>query len=393
MREDRQIAETICTCIAGNSKRGCKHAAAVCIFVSEECTASKTDFPLLWNKPSEAQHEKYKKGCTINKLLSQKIRALDETFTSEQVENVPPEYYSVNCPFINYLKTEESMKTLRIEQIQEEEKRKQELLCICEVLDKFQFEQAYYYYKSMKTDNKGKIKIRKIQCPEEFEQFYNTVQVTKDDWFKIITESQGQSSCFQWHCERFKRIASSTRAHRIKTRENNFESLAKQFKNDKFQGRMTKAMEYGLKMESEARNCFILQTGLKIYTIGLVIKILQPYLAASPDRISVADKSILEIKCPYTCEKLLIVDLEKKICYVHYLFINDKDEVELKTSHQYYTQIQVAMYVTGLEKCHFFVYSECDFVHLIISKNTIFLSEYIPKMEWFYFHHFLPLFN
>ena len=43
----------------------CKHAAAVCIYVSTEYNYSKTDEPMIWNRPSAKQLEKYKKGCRI----------------------------------------------------------------------------------------------------------------------------------------------------------------------------------------------------------------------------------------------------------------------------------------------------------------------------------------
>ncbi|KAL1513626.1 hypothetical protein ABEB36_003015 [Hypothenemus hampei] len=125
---------------------------------------------------------------------------------------------------------------------------------------------------------------------------------------KIIIVSEGQSTCYQWHSERFKRITASSRAHRIKTREENFESLAKQFNNQKFQGRMTIAMEYGLIMEIKARECFILETGLHVHTVGLIVKMDQPHLAASPDGVITETDSLLEIKCPYTCKNSMIID-------------------------------------------------------------------------------------
>ncbi|KAL1516175.1 hypothetical protein ABEB36_000094 [Hypothenemus hampei] len=80
LTEDRSVWETICTCLAGNSKQGCKHSAAVCIFVNEEYTSSKTNLPLTWNKPSESQREKYKKGCKINTLFSPKIQMSSDNF-------------------------------------------------------------------------------------------------------------------------------------------------------------------------------------------------------------------------------------------------------------------------------------------------------------------------
>ncbi|KAL1492655.1 hypothetical protein ABEB36_010881 [Hypothenemus hampei] len=229
LREDRQVLKSYCTCMAGLSKRGCKHAAAVCTFVNEESTICKTDLPLCWNKPSEAQIERYKKGCSIDVLFPQKIPALDKSFSFERVENVPQLHYSIVCPFIKYLETEESVEALRNSQREEREEQRQKLIHTCQALYRMQFDCTtyyYYYYESLNDLGVGTIKFRRIQCPTEFQHFYNTIKLTEDDWMKIASESHSQSACYQWHCERFKRITSSTRAHRIKTREQNFESCS-----------------------------------------------------------------------------------------------------------------------------------------------------------------------
>ena len=156
---------------------------------------------------------------------------------------------------------------------------------------------------------------------------------------------------------------------------------------------MTAAMEYGIKSEPKARDEYIKKTGMQVFAVGLVIKINQPFLACSPDGVILEDHSVLEIKRPYTCRNTLIFNKETGTCNVPYLIIADKDKISLKKSHKYYTQVQTSMYITGLDKCHFFVYSECDSVHIIIEKDKEFLAEIIPKIEYFYFKYFLPASN
>ncbi|KAK0076939.1 hypothetical protein PV325_004647, partial [Microctonus aethiopoides] len=46
-----------------------KHAAAICIYVNEENTLSKTDTPMIWNRPPESQLANYRKGCTLESLF------------------------------------------------------------------------------------------------------------------------------------------------------------------------------------------------------------------------------------------------------------------------------------------------------------------------------------
>lgn len=390
LRNDRSISNSYCACKAGLSKRGCKHVAAVCIYVNEECTTSKTDQPLIWNKPSDLQLVKYKKGCNINSLVSQNIAAPDKCYSIDESEHVPELIMSLECSFAKYLQTEKLTQSERAFHRQEKEKCLRELRFVCEELFKFQTGVTYHSYECLSHDKGFKIILKRIECPEKLQNLYKNVQVTKDEWIRICIESESQSECFQWFNERFKRITCSKKAHQIKTRKHNFEKLAIQFKNDKFHGTMTADMAYGLQTEPIARNCFCNSTGLKVYTIGLVIKIAQPFLATSPDGIILEDKSLLEIKCPVTCKNSIIVDRESNTSNVPYLFFNSKGKIELKKSHIYFTQIQVSMYVTGLTKCHFFVYSKNDNVHLEIQRDELFLVQYVPKMEEFYFKYLLP---
>ena len=112
------------------------------------------------------------------------------------------------------------------------------------------------------------------------------------------------------------RITSSKRAHQVKTRQTNFEKLASQFLKEKFDGRLIPSIKYGIDMEHEAKIYFSQTTAYKIASAGLVVKINQPFLAASPDGIIFEKNALLEIKCPYTCKNDIIVDREAKVSKV-----------------------------------------------------------------------------
>lgn len=58
----------MCTCKAG--KLFCKHATAIGVFVNVENTCSKTDAPMIRNRPPEEQLKKYSKGAAIEEILS-----------------------------------------------------------------------------------------------------------------------------------------------------------------------------------------------------------------------------------------------------------------------------------------------------------------------------------
>lgn len=65
-------------------------------------------------------------------------------------------------------------------------------------------------------------------------------------------------------------------------------------------------------------------------------------------------------------------------------------EIVLKASHVYYTQIQILMYCTGLNDCHFYIFNFIEPLLLVIKKDPIFLSNLISKLDTFYFSYYLP---
>lgn len=71
-------------------------------------TCSKTDKPMVWNKPPQSQLDKYHKGCAIRDLFPSKSgsRDVDETFTFKNVENVTDMHLLENSPFIEMVKAE-----------------------------------------------------------------------------------------------------------------------------------------------------------------------------------------------------------------------------------------------------------------------------------------------
>lgn len=128
-----------------------------------------------------------------------------------------------------------------------------------------------------------------------------------------------------------------------------------------------------------------------VYQIGVSVPNFEPWLAASIDGAVVFDGKInrlVEVKCPYSCMNEQIVDFQNSVCNVPYLhFVNGI--LQLKTSHQYYTQIQLQMYVTSMNLCDLFVWSPKDSVTITIMRDESFLSDLVPKLRDFYFSYYL----
>lgn len=212
----------------------------------------------------------------------------------------------------------------------------------------------------------------------------------KDDWMTIFTSTVNQRESKEWYTERNKRITAS-RANGIDKRQKLFKKLAQKYVQEKPNESVSDAMKYGAETEAEARRYFEALTGYKVDQVGMVVKQSQPFLAASPDGIILKDMSVLEIKCPFRCKDSNIIDTKAGLSRVPYLIYGSERDVKISTEHEYYAQIQMQMYVCNVKKCHFFVYSSKDEVHLIVDRNEKFLADLIPKLEKFYFKYFLPL--
>lgn len=219
------------------------------------------------------------------------------------------------------------------------------------------------------------------------EQQFFLKNITCTEVERIAAETITQGNCSRWYKERSVRISSSV-AHRVITRKRSFESLAEQLQKSK--SPRVPAILYGTAMEQEAREDFEVKVGTKVTKVGLVISPLQPWLCASPDGLFEANDGVtlLEIKCPYSRKDDYIIDAELQQSYVNYI-VYDNGSLKLACSHQYYCQVQVAMYVTNTEQCFFFVYSRKQSVTIVVERDEAFLSENIPKLEHFFYSFYI----
>lgn len=123
------------------------------------------------------------------------------------------------------------------------------------------------------------------------------------------------------------------------------------------------SLQYGRQMEPAAREAFQLLSGHDVFELGLVVRVGQGWLAASPDGIfkdNTGELCLLEIKCPFSCRDSVI-----NVGYI--------TGGELNQSHPYYCQIQIQLYCCDLKVCHLFLYSSVDQVHIIVERNEEYL--------------------
>jgi hypothetical protein len=177
--------------------------------------------------------------------------------------------------------------------------------------------------------------------------FLQCLDLSAEKAFQLCNMTVKQSQSSMWRDERKSRLTAS-RAHRIFRARSDVKRVEYFLDMKSLEG--IAGVQYGLEMESTAREKFIELTGFSVVETGLVVKKNLCWLAASPDGLFLDERDrlmVLEIKCPSSCK-----DLPINVEYI-------KDD-ELKKSHPYYTQIQLTMFVCNAEEAAFFVYSSVD---------------------------------
>ena len=360
-----------CSCVYNKNER-CKHIAALIYYVNNHRSLSKT---------SQFVQEKYSKGCSFAVIFPPPKK--------DQIEPHPIDVSKLIGP--------SPLKNILLVDDNAHEKRKKQLL------EKSQMEAAVKYEKCTKF-----VKImlelreihytygRDISADKKLIDFYEKSIVLKsaDAIIKLCCDTLQQSESDTWYAARRLRISASTNVHSIKTRKTkSIEALVQEMLYPKKVD--TTATRYGKNSESNARKQYELLYGVCVQQFGLVISEDQQWLCASPDGAVIKDdfiEKLVEIKCPYSCVKLPIVDYEAKKCNVSYLELKDDNTVDVKRSSSCFTQCQVQMYVTGTDTCDLFVHSpiENGSCCITVMRDEQFLMDVIPKCEQFYFEHYLP---
>ena len=210
----------------------------------------------------------------------------------------------------------------------------------------------------------------------------DTLKLSISEIHLLETQTRLQGECELWHKLRSNRITAS-KVHRIKTRQKDFEGLAKTLCSTSH--RTTQAMRDGLADEPKAAESYVTmaQNNLNIYPCGIVISPWAPWLAVSPDRKvydpnSTPSFGLLEIKCPRV----------QSVLECRYL-VNIDGQLRLKESHEYFTQIQTQLAVTGVEWCDFYVWCHHDVHKERIQFDPIFWQNVKDKIDNFFFKFFI----
>lgn len=125
---------------------------------------------------------------------------------------------------------------------------------------------------------------------------------------------------------------------------------------------------------------------IKIHSLGLVIQPKVPWLGYSADGVNIADKCLIEVKCPASGKKQTCSEVIKHLSYI------DKNTFTLKRNHAYFSQIQLGMGLLRLNMCHFLIYCTFDDTNalLVIPFDHSFFKDLLSQLKNIYFNRILP---
>ncbi|XP_068708975.1 uncharacterized protein [Montipora foliosa] len=158
------------------------------------------------------------------------------------------------------------------------------------------------------------------------------------------------------------------------------------------------AREWGLFHEDSARNAYKWVAShthhkLELIAKGFLISKSKPFLGASVDNIQKCQCSkgcpntVVEYKCPWKHR-----DLHPKKAFLTPEIggIKNGDGFALKSTSKYYFQVQLQMFVTGLELCQFVVWTKQGIFSVEVPYDATFMSNVCAKLERFWIGQVLP---
>lgn len=117
------------------------------------------------------------------------------------------------------------------------------------------------------------------------------------------------------------------------------------------------------------------------------------FLGCSPDGIiynhTTAEQGLLEIKCLISAEKTPLLDVAQQSSHFC-LKVNSEGELRLKTSHNYYYQIQGGMAIAKLDWCDFVLWTPTELCVEKVKFDKEAWQEMEKKLISFYHKSMVP---
>lgn len=402
--ESADIVAAECGCPAGKGPcASCKHIGAIC-FALEEFSRfghlpeflTCTDQLQQWNRPRPKKLE----VIPVAKLSSRRSEILKKVSRSTSVSTFDPR------PPAHRKLGRDAIETLRCDLL-----ALNQPLAFLDILvpsaDKVRHDHTY------SLPPQDDVPTVNVECDDEsdeqdisfcpLDKYESDVKcslnVSLEERERIERETRGQSSQQDWYVIRSKRITGS-KCGRILNQKKKTVSLLRQCLYPKPLDPPPAPIAWGRHQEPIAIRKYIsyksttIHSPVSVEKCGFIIHPTKGWLGASPDgRVtdSTTERTngIIEIKCPYSKREMTPEEactdpnfcselIESKVC--------------LKTTHSYYHQVQLQLYV-GVDLyywCDFCIYTCKGLSVQRISPDHEWQRKCIPELESYFDNHIVP---
>ncbi|XP_058467359.1 uncharacterized protein LOC131440258 [Malaya genurostris] len=391
INKERRLTNASCTCVTRKLAK-CKHIYALIYYVNANRSETKTSLEQEWGLPSARRlgNILYAKPIPISTLFPRKKGGFVDSpiipLTEQKVKNLVGPLRDTIIKNFEISKSVNNNSNSARRMKRPDNDLEGVKCCIWELINMFTEGNCY-----------GKLNID-FPSPDLKQYYESSVVLRSDQIFELCvstrTQADGNATSL-WFAARKLRISASEKAHKIKVRTSRkpAHNLAKDLINSKTVDHPN--LMYGSQNEKIALNLYRKQNNnYIIFEIGVLVSEYEPWLCASLDGVVIGKESglvekVLEIKCPINCKDQSIFDERRMSFGVKYLDIVD-NEIYLRKNHQYYTQVQLQMYISNTWICDLFLYSPKGNLNVEVRRDDEFLSVLIPKLQNFYVQYYLP---
>ncbi len=209
-------------------------------------------------------------------------------------------------------------------------------------------------------------RLFKSECFQgSFSEFLQ-IKVTAEVREEIFQNTKQQAQCPVWKQQRLGALTASIlhRAARYKGNDSGNYVVQEIMGTSKFHGNIATA--YGLQNEAIAKKLYAKlmekeHQQCKVISSGLLINSDNPLLRASPDGLvscRCCGQGVLEIKCPFSNPWKTMTGEEIARKGNYHLKLGENNDVQLKRTSPWYTQIQTQMAVAQYSWCDFVVFTQ-----------------------------------
>jgi hypothetical protein len=225
-------------------------------------------------------------------------------------------------------------------------------------------------------------------CQNILKKLYDVTETQRKNICKVTVS---QSSSPQWFRYRAGRITSSTAHNLLRTSlDKPSQSAVLGITTLGSPSYLGPAVQHGNKYEQTAIDAAVSHMrkshiNVNYSKTGLTISSEIPYICASPDFLLSCDccgEWVGEAKCPYSHKDELIGNISDP----KFSLENDN----LNKTHQHYTQVQIHMYCTGIDKCLYVVWTFKDYKVITVAKDEDFTTSTVSNLTEKYEKIILP---